>query len=220
MKNWRGNGGDDDKSGKGGGGGNSGGNTRPPPDEKRIDVTVAFDRALTPAETQALLDFKAAVVANTQAINGLAATDHVTLADGSVITGSELKALWAKTDFIVNENNHTYLNATSRGEANYNNGNPKVSFNIDLMESYDIWGVNGMQFLSFHELGHITQAGRNSNLNIDADHNGVVSEPERLNNEHLANDTAAALLNRAGVVLGPGFVVEGNFSTPPAVFVP
>lgn len=217
MKHWNGNSGDDDKGGKGGGGG---GGDRPPPDEKRIDVTVNFDRALTPEETAALLDFKAALAANTAFIKGLAASDHVVLANGVTLTGAELKALWAKTDYAINEVGHVYSNSTQRGEANYNDGNPKVSFNIDIVVSYDKWGPPGVQFLGFHELGHISQAGRNSNLNIDANHDGSVSEPERLANERLANDTAAAILNHGGIVLNPGFVVDGGFSGPPAVFVP
>jgi hypothetical protein len=96
------------------------------------------------------------------------------------VTGASLKAIWANTDFVINDN-EAYGNLSYRGEASKINGDPQISFNIggDGLDRYDDL-VGGMNYLVGHELGHLTQWGNPSVFN-----------------EMVANDFSRALLNGA-----------------------
>lgn len=202
----------DDNGGSGGGGGYDPG---PPADEASIDVVVNINRPLTAAEQAAVDSLKATIAKQTAFINSLSDTAKITLPNGQQVTGAELKEIWSKTDFQINEVNTTYRNGTTRGEADYNGGDPKVGYNIDIVTGYKALS-GGMDYLTMHELGHMTQAGRNANANLDADGNGVVSAVENDANERVANDIAQAIVSGSGgtVMANPG----GQYSGPPLVF--
>jgi hypothetical protein len=168
----------------------------PPPDSSSQDVIVTFSRPLTQAEQQAVDNLKARVASASGAINAMPDDAYVLLPNGDVVTGKELKELWARTDFYINEVGTGYANGTTRGEADYNGGDPKVSFNIDLLSRYNVMS-GGIEYLIFHEIGHMTLAGQRSNAAMDDD--GVITAAEVSANEQLANDIARAIVNAVGL---------------------
>lgn len=191
--------------GDGGGSGGGSTDTAPPPDEASVDVTDTINRPLTADEQKAVNDLKATINDVTKAINALSDASKITLPDGSTVTGLELKSLWAKTDFVINEVGTAYANGTTNGESNWNNGDPVFSFNIDLLEDYSNL-TGGMEYLALHELAHATQTGRAHNAS---------SAPD---NEQVANDIARAIANAGGldILTNPG---GGGYSTTaPIVF--
>lgn len=115
-----------------------------------------------------------------------------------------MKSIWAKTDFVINDNHVAYGNQSYRGEANMINGDPTISFNIgNALDQFDDL-AGGMNYLVAHELGHLTQW-----------------ETSFVYDQVTANDIARALLNGAGLAylanaLGGGYT-EGapmQFSIP------
>lgn len=175
------------------------------PDEQKIEVQVNIDRPLTAEEKAALAEFMANIEAIDAAIADLSDNAILTLPNGSVVTGAELKDMWAKTDFTVNEIGTNYLNNSFRGEADYNHGNPQVSLNLDTVQRYGSQ-TGGMSFLVLHELGHMTLAGRSY---LESAAPGGISTEEDLVNERIANDIARAIANAAGMP---------NFSNPSIIY--
>jgi hypothetical protein len=179
--------------GDGGGGGGGGEPTETLPDEASVDIKLNINRPLTDDEKADLEDLKKTIAALEKAIMELADNAVLRLPNGADVTGAELKVLWAKMDFVINDVGHIYGtvtdsqgnvfpgNQTDRGQANPNWGNPEISFNIDLLDEYnDLDG--GLNYLVAHELGHISQATTNY-----------------YSSEITANDIARALLNGAGL---------------------
>jgi hypothetical protein len=172
-------------SGAGGGIGES------PPDNQVMDITINISRPLTASETAALEALKATIGAITAAIGALADNAKVTLPNGADVTGAELKAIWAITDFVINDSPETGSNYANGGggEANMFWGNPTISFDIEYLDGYaDLPG--GMNYVVAHELGHLSQAGTS-----------------HYTDQRVANDIARALLNGAGLAYlpNPGF---------------
>lgn len=171
------------------------------PDDASIDVLINFDRPMTESETEALKDFQAAIEALTVAINALADNAEVRLPNGSYVTGAALKALWADTDFIINDNVR-YDNGTTGGEARMLDGNPTVSFNIQYLDSYNNF-YGGTNYLIAHDFAHLTQFGMPFYYD-----------------QLTANDIAREILSAAGLpyLFNPGFgystIAPVGFSTP------
>ena len=189
-----------DQGDYGDGGGGGGGDAGPPADEASVDVdTSNINRPLTADEQKAVDDLKDAINKTTATINALSDTALVTLSDGSTVSGRELKDIWAKTDFVINEIGTTYANGTTRGESDYNNGDPKFSFNIDIVQNYS--GLHGgAEYLVLHELAHATATGRAHNAASATD------------NEQVANDIARAIANAGGMDI-VGSPNGGGYST-------
>lgn len=165
-----------------------GGPSAPQPvlsDEAVIEVRVAFDRPLTAAEQKAVEHLLLQIQKQTAAIDALPDNATLRLANGSLVTGAELKALWSRTDFVLNEAKHTYDNLTMRGESALNGGNPQISFNIDILVGYDT--PSGMAYVIAHELGHLTSAGQAANNARSPD------------TEMIGNDVARAMSNLQGI---------------------
>lgn len=185
----------------GGSGSPSGPAPAPTPDGGAVEVIVRISRPLTAAEQKAVNDLRATVAQATTVINNLRDDDVITLSNGDQVTGRELKEIWANTDFTINEVNTPYPNGTTRGQADYNGGNPEVSVNIDVVVGYNLLD-GGLEHMVLHELGHMTGAGRESNAEMYQD--GVVTEAERVANERVANDIARAIANAGGLTVMDG----------------
>jgi len=104
-----------------------------PSDEDAIHVKINFDRPLTEAEQKNLDDLNAGILRITKGVDNIPDNYILTMDGGRTISGKELKQLWVKTDFEINELGHEYANGLKTGEADYNNGNPVVRFNIDTL---------------------------------------------------------------------------------------
>lgn len=204
-----------------GGGGDGGGDTappEPPADTASVDVDVQITRPLTASEQQAVNDLKTAVAAADAAIRAIPDNARVTLTDGTVVTGAELKDAWSKTDFQIVENGTPFANGSGRGEADWNGGDPVVRSTIGNLEGYNAHGQAGMNYLVLHELAHFAEAQRNGLAQAHAD--GTYSEAERLDHERDANDIARAIANQGGIPIltGPGDGYSPSnpgFTTPP-----
>ncbi len=97
---------------------------------------------------------------------------QITLKDGSTVSGAQLNYDWLRTDFEINPVGTVYGEGTAypqtRGEANYNEGNPLIRVNIDTLAGYAGSGDAGLNFWVGHEMGHLTAANRN--------HDGTVAD--------------------------------------------
>lgn len=214
--------------GDGSGGGDSGGGgdpVEPPPpaDTDVHDVTVKVTGPLTPEQQKGVDDLKAAVARADAAIQAIPDNARIALPDGSVVTGAELKAAWAKTDFEVVDNNYPFANGSGRGEADYNNGDPMVRTTINNLMGYDAHGAAGMNYLVLHEVAHFMQTQRDDLVAANAD--GSYSEAERHAHEQEANDIAQAIAQTGGldILTSPGDGYSGSgqsFSVPVDVFDP
>ena len=198
---WDGGGNTGEPTGGDGGLGDGGGGevpTQPPADEDSIDIQIMIDRPLTDSEKVAIEKLKETIAALEAAIMALADNAVLTLPNGADVTGAELKAIWAKTDFVINDNHVTYSNG-GQGEALMAFGQPTISFNVGYLDQYDNL-VGGMNYLVAHELGHLSQAGTSF-----------------YTDQLTANDIARALLNGAGLpyLANPGY---GYTSTAPLQF--
>jgi hypothetical protein len=200
----------------GGGGGTATPNTPEGTDQSSVQVEVNLNRTLTNEELAAVDALNNAIRAATQAINNIPNNAQITLPNGSTVSGAELKAMWASTDFRINEAGTGYANGTTRGEADYAGGNPLISFNIDTVKGYNAHGAAGMNYLIGHELGHMTNAGRAYDT---AAASGGYTPAETAYSEQLANDISRAIANAGGLqyLTNPTY----GFSTPsPLVFQP
>jgi hypothetical protein len=184
-----------------------------PTDASAVRMDVMFTRQLTALEQQAVNALAYAIHNTTAAVDAIPNTSIIKLADGKTVTGAELKEIWKNTDFVINENGFKYANGTDRGEADYNGGNPVVSFNIATLAAYSQL-EGGMTYLPLHELGHMTAAGRAQNESY------LAGRSTYEQNERLANDIARAIADNSGdKILGePG---GGGYSpTPPIIMTP
>jgi hypothetical protein len=133
-------------------------------------------------------------------INSLPDDAVLQLPDGTTVSGREYKDAWAKTDFEIYDIGHSYANGTTRGESDYNNGNPVVSLNIDILTAYDA-SPGGLDYLILHETAHLTPGQRmlaSYDLSNASDGGTAYTEAERHAFEQMANDIAAAVANYTG----------------------
>ena len=189
-------------------GGGGGGYYPPPPPPPPADAdvhetTVNLDESkLTADEKTALADFKASVARADAWVKALPDNVQLKLDNGQIVTGAEVKAAWAKTDFVVNPAGTPYANGTTRGEAAYNGGNPVVSVNIDTVNGYNN-SAGGTDYLVLHEVAHLTSDQRSSYTALSA---GGYTEAERTSHERMANDIARGVVayNNGTVMANPG----------------
>jgi hypothetical protein len=139
--------------------------------------------------------YKEAINRADKAIRALADDARIKLKDGSYVTGAHLKELWAKTDFVINPKDSSYLNGTERGEAKYNGGDPVISANIDLIADYGRHSQAGLNYLVLHEVGHLTSANRAFDY-VDANPQHEV--------EQMANDIARAITHAGRISILAG----------------
>ncbi len=182
-----------------------------PADELAIEITVTID-PVTPEQKVLIEKFKTAVENATNAIRALDDAERIKMNDGSFVTGYELKKLWALTDFVIHPDTKTYANGTTRGEADYNNGNPQISLNIGVVDGYEDHGAAGLDFMILHELGHLTAANRNFDR--------ITSNPQSAV-EEMANDIARAIAHDALIpILGPSSTITYGTETPRIFEIP
>ncbi|MBA4152607.1 MAG: hypothetical protein C0509_08600 [Acinetobacter sp.] len=179
-------------------------------------VLVNIDRPLTSLERAAIEHLSDRIKALDKAISSL--DDRATYnLHGQNVTGAEIKQLWAAADYVINEHGIQYSNGTSRGSADYNGGNPIVTFDIKIISDYyQTYGDAGLNFLLAHELSHVTTAGVIQNIIAN---NVGLFDP----NEQFANDLQHALLTTLGIdtISNPnptGIYTDPNgvFQTPPS----
>lgn len=185
-----------------------------PRDEDSVDVVLKVSRPLTQDEEAALADLRARIAQVTAIMAGLKKTAVLILPSGARVKGDELKKNWSRTDFVINEVGFVYANRTTRGEADYNGGNPRVSYNIDTFVTYH-QRLDGMAYLVLHEQGHMTKAGRDLNARVYRD--GRITPEEDLANERQANDVARAVANAGGMPIMPA-PTYGYSDGPPLEF--
>jgi len=191
-----------------------------PDDEASINVHVNIDRPLTENEQKALNDLTQAIIHATQVIDQIPNDAVLTMENESTISGVELKQLWSKIDFEINEKGTQYPNGLDTGQADYNNGNPYVSFNIDTIKDYNAF-EGGINFLVLHELAHMTNAGRDYYQNL-FNSDGVYTVEEFKQNERFANDIARAIANHGNMkILSENYAadVHGYSAGDPKSFV-
>ncbi len=156
-------------------------------------VNVRIDRELKPEERTALAQLDASIQATTRTLGAIPAVARMTLADGRSVSGSELREMWSKTEFAIHDTGYNgYRNKSARGEADFNGGEPRIAFNIDVVERYG-HPLGGMNYLVLHEIGHMTSAGRETNEQVYRDK--VLTAEENRINERLANDVARGIAN-------------------------
>lgn len=180
-----------------------GGGSAPATDQDVVTIEINVGRELTPSEQAAIENLKATIAAIDVAIRKLPDNAILILPSGKSVTGADLKVIWAKTDFVINEN-EPYKNLSYRGEANVigqdtqnvSGNDYQISFNIHdrALDGYD-HREGGVNYLVAHELGHLTQWWT---------HN--------FGNEQMANDIGRAILASDGLVYlrDPG---GGGYST-------
>lgn len=172
------------------------------------EVTLDPSIQLSPEQLEKYNAFKAIVRGMGAHLAEIPDNSILDMGNGLTITGAELKSIWARVDFWINPQGTTYLNETARGEANYNWGDPKVSYNIDVLMEYCDSPAE-MIYLVLHELGHLTQAGRDYN---GMAHRGEVTSTQ---NEIFANTIALAIATATQQSAYPS-ATHGYYPTPPS----
>jgi len=169
-----------------------------PRDTASIHIKVKIDRPLSQNEQKDLNDLKKAIIRVTQGLDKMPDSHVLTMDNGRTVNGRELKQLWSKTDFVINEEDHLYGNGFRTGEANRNNGNPIVSFNIDIIGKYKNVGAGGENHLVLHELSHMTKAGDSFYAEL-SNSGGKYTDDELNQSERYANDIARAIAHHCGI---------------------
>lgn len=171
----------------------------PPPDENSNDVKFNGDESTLTAEQKAAIEEFEQEVAKVDAwISNLPDNAVLRLSDGSEVTGAEVKEAWAKLDFTINPAGTTYLNGTQVGEANWNAGDPVVSFNIDYLTSQSNVAGAELGWMIGHELGHLVSDQR---AQLDILVQGGMTADEMRQHQQMANDIAYALAQYNGTTL-------------------
>lgn len=174
-----------------------------PPDSApspRVDVRIS-GRVLNADEQRALTELTTAIGDVSRVINGIPNEARMTLADGRAVSGQELREMWSKTEFIIHDTKYDgYRNKSARGEADYNDGNPRISYNIGVLTDYSRT-PGGMNYLALHEIGHMTVAGRQTNAEVHRDE--VLTHAENEVNERLANDVARGIAHHGHLPILP-----------------
>lgn len=185
-------------------------------------IKIEINRALTTNERNALNKLKDAIADMDAKIAILPPDGIITLPNGSQVTTNELRELWAKQEFKINETGTSYSNGSTDGEASFNSQTRTLTatYNIDKMVGYSNL-TGGLEYLVLHELAHVTAAGLASNAAAYAGDN-IMTSTEHKNNEILANDIVRAIQNALGLSILPnaGNGVDspptngGGYSTP------
>lgn len=182
-------------------------------------VTVDFARPLTAAETAAIQTLINQARAMTTWLNSLPANATFTLNSGSVVTATELRSLWALTDFKVVDNGTTFPNGSPTlpgvGLADWNNENPIFTIRIGELITY-MANQNNVTLYILHELAHVTLAGRQSDaaMYFPGSPGGTTrTSAENLANEQLANLLAREIARAVGHGFTTGFTPSGGYGS-------
>ena len=178
-------------------------------DVNAIEVVVNINRPLSGEEIVALEALRDSIIRVNNAISALADNEMITLPNGSQVTGRELKEIWSKTDFVINDVGIEYDNGSRRGEAEFSNGNPVISFNIDNVVNYNKHFESGTNYLVLHEVGHLTSANRAYDMLVNISQSLV---------EQMANDIASAIAYESSLDILPASSEIMYSSGTPLVF--
>jgi hypothetical protein len=199
-------------------------------DQQNIDISDFTGRPLSPTE-QAAMNKLRQVIDNAKArIDAMPENATLRLSDGKTLTGRELKDIMARLDIeiydgrIFRNNSHLvtdrFTGKPHGGEADYNNGNPVVRFNIGGVERYNA-SSGGIEYLLLHEIGHMVNSGL---ANLERIGQGGITADESAAHERNANDIARAIGAYVGmpVIAAPGFGYDPLFPQfeVPDTFVP
>jgi hypothetical protein len=193
--------GDDDDDSEDGGDGDSA--PAVDPDGASRDMTVALSPT---TEQQAVIDrLMTALLAIDSLVANIDPNAILNISGFGTVTGIEAKNIWALVDFTINPIGTTYLNGTTRGQADLNGVNPQISFNIYLLSDYDAL-TGDINFVILHDFAHLLTVSQAHLLAIQADdpttpgvNESIVTAAEVDARERLANDIARAIAN-AGVL--------------------
>lgn len=151
------------------------------------------------------------VAATTPKINALSNTAQITLKDGRVLTGAQIKELWGKADFLV----------TDRTDFGTDRGGAVIGFlsqmALPTVEGWDVH-IGGLNFILFHEIMHMSAQARDYSLlqwNIFLANGGTVlsngtapgynsTNPQFVNGEIYVNDASkqiAILINEVPLLV-------------------
>lgn len=176
-----------------------------PSDEAIHQVTTGvLDHALTAPEQELITNLNNSIAKVGAWVANIPSNAYVLLENGDLVTGAEVKAAWAKTDFVVNKTGYVYNagtpQASTNSEARWNNGDPVVSINLNMLNDYNLHD-GGMDYLVLHEVAHLTPDQRFDYTNKL---NGGYTSAEALSHERMASDVArAVVLWNKGVVMDP-----------------
>ncbi|NIJ18665.1 hypothetical protein FHS95_000334 [Sphingomonas naasensis] len=188
------------------GGGGGGPVTPPPADALSHDVVIGnLDYPLTAEQLADIQEFRDSVARANTWVNNLADNAQLVLENGDVITGAEVKAAWANTDFVINKAGTVYNpgtpQASTNSESRYNDGNPVVSINMNLLHDY-AGSDGGTDYLVLHEIAHLTSDQRADYTNKLQD---GYTAAEATSHERMASDIARAIVlyNQGTVMADP-----------------
>lgn len=191
-------GGGDDRGGDGGSGGDSGGGgtDTAPTDTNPPTVTGGFVNLHNATKVaEAVTKVQAQIDALTPKIEALPDGARIRMADGSEMTGAELKDLWNRIDFKITDAAFT----TDRGGAlDFGSGTSAINFNT--VEGWGAW-TGGLGFLLLHEVAHFSEMGQTVDTAMWNAHlaaggtqaNYDASSPYFQENEEFGNASALAM---------------------------
>lgn len=167
-----------------------------PTDESEISIDIMIFRTPTASEIQAIANFRDAVSQATNAIESINDAARVQVSPGRFVTGAELKAIWAKMDFVIHDTGTNLGGGTTTGIAGDFASDQPTQYTLGYLDSMDDF-PGGSLFAMLHELGHMTQAGED--LWAAAYQDGHVDPTEMAANQRLANNVAFAVANAGGL---------------------
>lgn len=178
-------------------------------DEASVDINLRVDGPLTPEQNHALEILRQQIANTTAMLNALPANGVFTFPDGKSISVAELRALWARADFLVTSqptNSGGTPTLPGLSYAHRNNGDPLIEVNINNL-AY-LMTVSPSHALTFilHELAHVTLAGHQ--LNNGGLPDGMTPDQFHLLNEGFADRIAAAIVSLTGGQLSSGYLLS------------
>gem|GEM_PF-4660208 len=174
------------------------------PDVSTIDVSeVKLGRPLTAEEQAAVDQLRASMTSMLTGLNSLPAGSYFLMNDGTKVSVDEVIKLLSYTDFQLWPAGTNFGNG-GQGMPDWNGGNP--IFHIDIAALVTLHAQQGgMAYYLLHELGHITQAGRDRNVAMydpNSPSGTTMTQAEYLANEQWTN----ALANMIALVIGAPFL--------------
>jgi hypothetical protein len=187
-------------------------------DAASIDIDVKVP--MTDQVKADVAELRDSIAKTTEKINALSDTAKVIMPDNKVITGAELKALWARVDFVITGDNYGENRA---GKVDVVNGNATFHVNASHLHNYAGWD-GGTDFYVLHELAHATDAGvKHSGAQWDAYRAATDDSLESAEHyaksdwfkagEAYANTLAKALAQLSGLPMG------AYFDAPPHLYM-
>jgi hypothetical protein len=193
-------------------------------DSAEQTVTNAVGRALTSEEQAAIDKLKTTGQQNIDALLARLGPNGTITVDGKTMTVSELKADWAKTDFVIVDNSASTGNTSAYGSAgstNYNYGDPVMTIRVGDLIGYMTTDASSNSYV-LHEMAHNSQAGRNINgamYQASSPGGTTATTAESQYNEQWANTAARAIADAAQAPISSnptgGYLTSGGSSYNP-----